>query len=190
MKTQVKEFKGGKMNGIDTDALRATMEAVKEDPSKAQTNWRVTTRWMGGTRSDTHVESNMLGGQTVAKDFTIRVDEPLELCGTNQFANPQETLQAAFNACMMVGYVALCALEGIRLESARIESNGDIDLRGFLGLSGDVPAGYSRLRYTVYLKGEGTPEQFERVHQMVMGTSPNRYNLSQPIPLETRLVVE
>ena len=97
------------------------------------------------------------------KDFTIRVDEPLELCGTNQFPNPQEYLLAALNACMIVGYVAACALEGITLQELRIETSGDIDLRGFLGLD---PAGEARLRRAPATpctsSPTATPAQIER----------------------------
>ena len=63
--------------------------------------------YMGTPLLDT---DGTLLGQRVTKDFTIRVDEPYELCGANQFANPQEYLLAALNACMIVGYSAVCAL--------------------------------------------------------------------------------
>ncbi len=126
---------------------------------------------------------------THRENFRIHVDEPLELCGTNQHPNPQETLFAALNACMVVGYAAGCALEGIELQELRIETEGDIDLRGFLSIDPAVKPGYEQIRYTVHLKGNGTPEQFEKIHRHVMATSPNYFNLANPIPLKSRLVV-
>ena len=60
------------VNGINTEALRATVEAIKTDPAKGMTHWEVTTYWRGGTRSDTHVTRFMIGGEEVAKDFTIK----------------------------------------------------------------------------------------------------------------------
>lgn len=180
----------GKINGIDTGYLKETIEAVAADPDKGMTRWNVATHWKGGTRSDTRVTSYEIGGQKVEKDYTIRIDEPEELGGSNQFANPQEYLLSAFNACMMVGYVALSALEGIELESVRIETNGDIDLRGFLGIDPSVAPGYEELEYTVHIKGNGTLEQFQKIHEMVCATAPNRHNLSKPIRMSSRLVVE
>jgi len=177
------------LNGLDADFLRATIGAVAAEPALAKTRWRVTTHWTGGTRSDTLVESYEIGGREIAKDFTIRIDEPLELGGTNRHANPQEVLLASLNACMTVGYVAACTLEGIELEALRIETSGDIDLRGFLGLDPSVKPGYDALRYTVYLTAKASPAQLEKVHDFVCRTSPNRFNLAQPIRLETRLVV-
>lgn len=177
------------LNGINTDALREMVGAIKEDPRKAMTHWQVASHWRGGTRSDTHVSHCVIGGERIAKDFTIRVDEPLEICGTNQYANPQEHLFAALNACMIVGYSAVCAHEGIKLEELRIETEGDIDLRGFLGIDPTVKPGYDQLRYTVYIKGDGTPEQFEKVHRTVMDTSPNYFNLANAVALKSRLVL-
>jgi hypothetical protein len=90
---------------------------------------------------------------------------------------------------MIVGYSAVCAMEGIKLEELRIEAEGDINLRGFLGIDASVPPGYDQLRYTVFIKGDATPEQFEKVHRTVMATSPNYFNLSNATPLKPRLVI-
>jgi len=177
------------VNGINIEALRGAIEAIAQDPAKGMTHWEITSYWRGGTRSDARVKRYSIGGAEIAKDFTIKVDEPLELCGTNQYANPQEYLLAALNACMIVGYSAWCAHEGIELEELRIETEGDIDLRGFLGIDPTVKPGYDHLRYTVHVKGSGTPEQFEKIHRTVMATSPNYFNLSTAIPLKARLIV-
>lgn len=177
------------INGIDTEALGQTVEAIKQDSSKAMTHWQAATQWISGTRSETRVTNCTIGGERITRDFTIRVDEPLELCGTNQHPNPQETLFAALNACMIVGYAALCAHQGIELEELRIETEGDIDLRGFLGIDAGVKPGYDHIRYTVHIKGNGTAAQFENIHRTVMATSPNYFNLRNPIPLHSRLVV-
>lgn len=178
------------VNGIDLALLRGAIEAITNDAAKARTHWEVATHWRGGTRSDTRVTRCAIGGETITRDFTIKVDEPLQLCGTNQYANPQEHLLASLNACMIVGYSATCAHEGIELEELRIETEGDIDLRGFLGLDATVKPGYEQLRYTVYIKGNGTPEQFEKIHRTVMATSPNYFNVSSAVPLKSRLVVK
>jgi uncharacterized OsmC-like protein len=177
------------LNGINTEALQGTIDAIKQDSTNGMTRWEVASHWRGGTRSDAHVTGYHIGGQRVPKDFTIRIDEPLELCGKNQYANPQEYLLAALNACMIVGYTARCALQGIELLELRIETEGNIDLRGFLDIDPTVKPGYAQLRYTVYIKGNGTPEQFEKIHRMVMATSPNYFNVATAIPLKPRLIV-
>jgi len=178
------------VNGIDVDALFALIEDVKTNPAKGKTHWRVATAWQGQTRSRATVEGFGIGGDQVPRRFAIDIDEPSELGGSNRFANPQEHLIAALNACMTVGYVAQCAVRGITLESLEIETEGEIDLRGFLGIDPAVPAGYGKLSYIVRIKGSATKEEFEAVHEAVMATSPNFYNLSRPVALKPTLIVE
>src|ERR1700686_5352822 len=140
------------VNGINVDDLFALIDGVKRQPAKGKTNWHVTTTWQGQARSRAEVESFEIGGERVPRRFSIDIDEPRELGGSNSFANPQEHLIAALNACMPVGYVAQCAVRGITLQSLEIETEGDIDLRGFLGIDPDVANGYESLRYTVRIK--------------------------------------
>ena len=96
----------------------------------------------------------------------------------------------ALNACIMVGYVAGAAVKGIVLERVEIETGGELDLRGFLGIDPDVRPGYEAIRYTVRIKGNGTPQQFREIHETVMKTSPNYFNVSRPIRIDAALEVE
>lgn len=187
MATQVST---AKLNGIDTEQLRQTMDAVSANPESGIARFAVNTSWKGGTQSETRVDGWQLGGKQLPRQFTISIDEPPELLGTNTAANPQEYLLAAANACMMATYVAACSMQNIELESVQIETSGELDLRGFLGIDKNVKPGYDEVEYTVRIKGNGTREQFERVHEWVMKTSPNYWNLANPIRMVPRLVVE
>lgn len=178
------------LNGIDVAALKQTIAAIEENPAAGQTRWTVRSCWQGGTRTDHFVDGVDIGGQRVDRQFQIEIDEPCELCGTNQHANPQEYLLAATNACMMVGYATVAAVMGVKLTKLELEITGDIDLRGFLDIDASVARGYERLHYTVRLAGDGTHEQFEKMHEVVQRTSPNYYNIANPVELTSELVVE
>ena len=190
MTAQAKTVEPTIVNGINLDDLFALIDSAKQGAAQAKTNWRVTMTWQGQTRSRAQVEGFEIGGKRVPRRFSIDIDEPCELGGTNRFANPQEHLLAALNACMTVGYVAQCAVRGITLESLEIQTDGEIDLRGFLGIDPAVPPGYEKLNYTVRIKGSGTSEEFAAIHEAVMATSPNFYNVSRPVALKPTLVVE
>jgi uncharacterized OsmC-like protein len=177
------------VNGLDLDALNAVVGEVQADPAKALVRFSVATQWTGQTRSRSTVTGYEIGGEQVARRFEIAADEPEELLGTNQAPNPQELLMAAVNACMTVGYVAGASLHGITLESLAIETTGQLDLRGFLGLSDDVPPGYEQIDYVVRIAGNGTREQFDEIHRTVMQTSPNYFNLARPIRMNGTLQV-
>jgi len=178
------------VNGIDTDAVHELIDSVDSDPAKGMTHWRVASTWQGGTYSRAQGDGFAIGGVGVSRHFAIDIDEPFELGGGNAYANPQEYLLAALNACMIVGYTALCALQGITLEKLEITTEGDIDLRGFFGLDPSIAAGYRELRNTVVIKGDGTEEQFRKIHDMVLATSPNFYNITRAVRVAPELTVE
>jgi uncharacterized OsmC-like protein len=180
----------GQLNGVNLSLLHKLLEDVKGNRVSGVTRWGVSTRWVSGAQSESEVKGYEINGQHVARSFRFRTDEPKELAGGNQFPNPQEYLLGALNACMVVGYVALSTLYGIELESLAIETEGEIDLRGFLGLSKEVKPGYDEIHYRVKIKGNGTEAQFREIHEFVTATSPNRFNLSQPVKLTSELIVQ
>ena len=178
-----------RVNGLDVDYLMETIDAVAADPGKGIVSFNVKSAWKGQTKSEHKVESYQLGGETIRRSFAIQCDEPVELCGENTAANPQELLMSALNACMMVGYVAGCAMRGITLEQLLLETQGELDLRGFLGIDEKVKPGYDALQVKVTIRGNGTPAQYREVHESVLKTSPNYFNLSKPISVQAALVI-
>ena len=178
------------VNGLDLAALGEVVESIQQDPKQGMVAFKVTNAWQGQTRSEARIDSYRLGGEEIARSFTVPVDEPSELLGTNSAPNPQELLLTALNACMVVGYAANAALKGITLDKIEIESTAEVDLRGFLGLSDVVNPGCDRMEYVVRISGDGTPEQFREIHEIVQKTSPNYANLARPVRLDATLVVE
>jgi uncharacterized OsmC-like protein len=176
-----------RVNGLDLTALGEVVNAIEKDSTKAKVSFDVTTRWTGQTRSETTVDGFTLAGERIRRSHKIVADEPCELLGNDGAPNPQELLMAALNACMTVGYVAGAAMRGITLEKLEIRTSGNLDLRGFLGLDDQVPPGYESVQYEVIIKGSGTPEQFDDIHQTVKKTSPNYFNFNRPIRMNGKL---
>lgn len=176
------------INGIQLDTLVEVVERIKSDETKGFVRFKVATAWKGQTASESRVKSFFMDGVEVPREFSILADEPYELLGQNSAPNPQELLMAAFNACIMVGYVANAAVMGVSLDKVEIETEGELNLRGFLGIDANVKPGYDSIRCRVRLKGNGTPEQYQAIHEQVVKTSPNYFNVSQPIRVDAALV--
>ncbi|PVZ41189.1 OsmC family protein [Pseudomonas sp. CC120222-01a] len=177
------------LNGIDVEALQGFARLVESKAEKGAVRFGVATQWKGGTHSVTEVSSYELGGVKIDRNFEIAVDEPVELLGRNKAANPQELLLAAMNACMTVGYVATAAMMGVTISSLTIKASGMLDLRGFLDLNQQIKPGYDSLDYEVIVEGDGTPEQFSQIHEAVVRTSPNRWNIANAIRLNAKLTI-
>lgn len=74
------------------------------------------------------------------------------LAGSDQGANPVEHLLNALAGCVTTSMVAHAAVRGIHIEELESELEGDIDLRGFLGLDPNVPKGYTNIRLRFKVK--------------------------------------
>jgi uncharacterized OsmC-like protein len=177
------------LNGVPIHDLRALIDSVRRRPARALTRWRVSNSWRSRLRSSGQVDVFSVGGRTQRRPFEIEVDQPSELGGTDNFANPQEYLLAALNACLTFRFATLCALEGLEIHRLEVTTEGDIDLRGLLGVDPAVAPGYAGLETTVRVKGPAPQEAFQKVFEAMLATSPTLHTITQPIAVSPRLVV-
>lgn len=139
---------------------------------------------MGGFKSQASIVS-------YGRNFSIRMDEPTVLGGSDTAPNMVEVILGAYGCCLTTGYVMNAAQRGIELEGVDIQVKGNLDLQGFLGLSDEVPAGFKRIEAEVTLKApKATPEQLQALHDLVLKTSPVRCILEQPLEVSTHLTTQ
>jgi uncharacterized OsmC-like protein len=86
------------------------------------------------------------------KTFEWDADEPPILAGEDRGANPVEHLLNALAACLTTTLVYHAAIRGIKIDELESELEGDIDLRGFLGLTKEVRKGYENIRVNFKVK--------------------------------------
>lgn len=165
--------------GFNQDALMGLINAVKADPAVGKTVWKANTQWLGGFRS-----------QAKIRDFTVSMDEPTALGGSDTGPNMVEMVLGAYGCCLTTGYAANAALRGIELEDIQIELEGDLDLNGFFGLKdpSECCPGYTNVRAKVTLKApKATPAEIAALHAAVKATSPVGAILQRPIEVSTDL---
>jgi uncharacterized OsmC-like protein len=168
-----------KKPGFDQVALMGLINQVKEDPDVGKTVWKASTKWNGGFRSEARI-----------RDFTIAMDEPKPLGGSDTAPNMVEIVLGAYGCCLTTGYAANAAMRGIELEDIQIDLEGDLDLNAFFGLQSpdECCPGYTTVRAKVSLKApNATPEQIAELHAAVKATSPVGAILERPIEVTTEL---
>lgn len=175
------------LNGIDTDRLHATIDAVKEDPTKSSCKFFATTAWDYGTRSRTTISHYELGGEDISQNYSLDIDEPEALLGKDTAPNPQMVLYAALNACVLNTFVVNAAAKGIRIDRLELDLEGELDLRGFLGIDESVNPGYNALTLICRVAGSGTPEEYEACLEAGTKFSPNFQSISRPVKVNYRL---
>ncbi len=145
-----------RINGIDLDVLQQTVEAIQQDPGLAQCKFRARNKWIGDTRNRSTI-SEFFGArqeQSHKTPFELLCDEPPVLAGQDSGPNPVEHLLNALAGCITTSLVAHAAVRGIEIQECESELEGDLDLRGFLGLSSNVPKGYTAIRVKMHVKSD------------------------------------
>ena len=153
------------MNGVDTPTLFATIDAVRGQPELARFQFRATNRWQQGTHSRTRIESfHGAGGEHQhAHEHTYDADHPVVLVGRDQAPTPVEFLLHALASCITAGIGNIAAARGVTLYEVESTVEGDIDLRGILGISDEVRNGYQQLRLNFRIKGDAPPEKLAEI---------------------------
>ena len=153
-------------NGVDTERLFATLDAVTSQPEIAGFQFRARNRWIAGAHNRTVIKDfHGAGGEDTSRTepFVLEAGEPAVLLGTDTGPNPAEHLLHALAACLTTSLVYVAAARGVRLTEVESTLEGDIDLTGALGLSKDVRNGYQGIRVTFTVRGDAPPETLREI---------------------------
>jgi uncharacterized OsmC-like protein len=169
------------MNGVNVTALSETIRAVKADPSLGNFQFRARNRWMDAGHNRSTIKA-FYGARkeddTRTEPFVLDADEPPILLGEDKGANPVEYVLHALAACLTTTMVYHAAARGIVVEGVEPELEGDLDIRGFLGLSSDVRKGYHHVRVRMRVDSDAPTEKlaelakFSPVYDIVSNSLP------------------
>ena len=157
------------LNGVNVTALFDTIEAVKTNAEIAKFNFRATNEWLGGDRNRSTMKEftgALNEHRTGVQAFIAENGEPEVLLGDDSAPNPVEWLLHALIGCMTTTTAYHAAAHGIAVEAIDSEIDGDLDLRGFLGLSDVVRKGYSAIGVRMRVKTKATPAAIKALTQM------------------------
>jgi uncharacterized OsmC-like protein len=173
------------VNGVDVDRLSGTIDHVSADPALARFQFRARNHWIDGGYSRTTIQDFYGAGQedtTRTGPFTVDADEPPVLLGQNRAPNTVEYVLHALAACVSGTIVYHAAARGIALDGLETTIEGDLDLRGFLGLDNSVRPGYEQIRVTIKAAGDFDDNQFAELASLTR-YSPVRDIVSNPVPV-------
>lgn len=177
------------LNGVDVDKLFETINAVKNAPVIAKFKFRANNQWIKGGHNRTTIK-NFYGTQkdhVHDRPFEIDADEPPLLLGEDKGPNPVECALTALAACVTTSIVYHAAAKGIKLNAVESRLEGDIDLRGFLGLSKDVPRGYKEIRMYFKIDADVADETLQELVQLGPTYSPVFDTITRAVPVSVQL---
>ena len=177
------------VNGLNVEQLLKTVELLKEKPELAGFKFRATNQWVGGTHNRATIKDFYGPGKedTSRDPVVLEIDEPPALLGQNLGTNPVEYLLVALSGCLTTTLVAQASVKGIVLKGVSSRYEGDIDLRGFLGISPEVPVGYSQIRIYFGIDADISEAEKEELVKLAQKYSPVFSTLVNPTAVSVHL---
>jgi uncharacterized OsmC-like protein len=177
------------INGVNVEQLFGSIETFKQQPELAKFKFRATNQWAGGTHNRATVKDFYGPGRedTSRAPVVYDLDEPPLLLGQNLGSNPVEYLLVALSGCLTTAMVAHASAKGIELRGVKSRYEGDIDLRGFLGISPDVQVGYEQIRVYFTIDADISDEQKEELVRTAQKYSPVFQTIVNPTTVSVRL---
>ena len=152
-------------------------DRYRAEPGRAAVTQRVQTELRRGMRCE-----------TTSRGHVAVADEPRSLGGTNTAQSPVELFLTSIATCQAGTYRLWASELGIALERVTVEVEGDIDLRGLLGLA-EVAPGYGAIRIRVHLEGPEDEARYRLLAEEADRHCPLLDVLVRPVPLERELLL-
>ncbi len=176
------------LNGVDLDQLKETIGRIKQNPSMARFQFRASNRWLGGSHNRSELWNFHGANEEHAHltPFHLENDEPKVLFGDDQFPNPVEYILHALAGCLTTTLTCHAAARGIEIEKIQSLLEGDLDVRGFMGLSDEVRNGYQEIRVTLRVKSDASAAKLTELAKL----SPVLDTLSNPVKVIVQIEKE
>ncbi len=176
------------INGIAVDRLHDTVNDIKQNPTLAKCTFRAHNKWISGGHNQAVITDFHAANQEIPhrQMFKLEIDEPPLLLGEDYGANPVEYVLTALSGCLTSSLIYHAAAQGITIEEVESELEGDLDLRGFLGLSDEVRNGYNSINVKFKVKADAPQEKIDELIELAQKRSPVFDIVSHPVDVTVR----
>jgi len=178
------------VNGVDLLRLKETINAIASNPSLGKFQFRASNEWIDGGFNRSTIKSFYGAGQEDSsrhEAFILENDEPTVLLGGNHAANPAEQVLHGLAGCLTTAMVYHGAARGYKIDRVESRLEGDLNLKGFLGLDPSVRNGFENISVTFSIEGDLTKEQKEEILRLGMKFSPVFDIVTNKVPVKVTL---
>lgn len=179
------------LNGVNVTRLMETIEAVSAQPELGKFEFRAKSKWIDGGHYMSTIDSFYGAGKEDAHDkpFILYGDEPEVLLGIDRGPNPVEFVLHGLAGCLSTTFVYYAAAEGVKIDEIEYTLEGDIDIRGLLGITKEVRPGYQNIRVTFHVKSDAPVKKLQELVKLAQMRSPVFNTVSEPVPVDVGLEV-
>jgi uncharacterized OsmC-like protein len=174
-------------NGVDTEQMYGTLDAIKAKPELGVFQFRASNRWLGGAHNRSTIKGFYGAGQeddSRAESFALDAGEPAVLLGVDTGPNPAEALLHALAACLTTTLVYVAAARKVNLTEVESVLEGNMDVRGCLGVSDEARNGFSDIRVRFTISGDAPEEKLREVVERAKARSAVFDMVSHGVPVD------
>jgi uncharacterized OsmC-like protein len=106
--------------------------------------------------------------------------------GTGLLACSGDLLLEALVACAGVTLRAVATAIGVEIKNGVVKAEGDLDFRGTLGVSKEIPVGFQSIRLQFNLDSNATAEQIESISKLTERYCVVYQTLTKAVRIETQ----
>jgi len=163
--------------------LKSVQKPLKEQYRTNPSASQITLKAKGG-QTDTPIACSVAVGRAV-----YQAQAHAGVGGAGTAACSGDLLLGALSACAQITCQMVAAAMGIPTERIRVTVEGDLDLRGTLGIAMDVPVGFGqiRIRFDIHAP-QATPEQLRGLREKTEQYCVVMQTLVQPPELQSEWV--
>ena len=175
------------LNGVNATGVLETIRAIKADKDWPSSSFGQATNGSMVVTISPKIQGFYgcrMEDESRTEPFVLEADEPPVLYGQDLGPNPVEFVLHGLAACLTTTMAYHAASRGITIEAIDSKLEGDLDLRGFLGISDSVRKGYHNIRVHMKVKSDAKAETLRELAQF----SPVYDVVSKSVPV--KIVVE
>ena len=170
-------------NGVPLDKLFGTIGAIRDQPELARFRFTAVNSWIEGTATrSTFPDWYGLGATRAhAGPWSAQSDHPT--LGHGHGPTPHEQVLHALAACLTLGIATTAAARKVELTKIESTVEGDIDVRGILGVDPEVRNGFSQIRATFTVEGDADKQTLDGLVEASCRRSATLDMLVNPTPV-------
>lgn len=142
--------------------LRAVQKPIKEKYQQEPDAAKITLRAKGSEVNDGPIACNVDIGRAI-----MAAQAHSGVGGPGSGACSGDLLLGALAACSQITAQLVAEAMGLPLTKIEVTVEGDLDLRGTLGVSREAPVGFSDIRLSLEVEGDVTDEELASFHRKV-----------------------
>jgi uncharacterized OsmC-like protein len=148
-------------------SFKETYEAIKADWSAGEKNFNIECEML-----DKGMQVNCVMGNPGGDPFTLLIDAPGGLDGSNEGPSPLLVILASIGACIIAVTKFWAKIMDIKIEELKVFSRGHINLGAIFGIDDSKLAGYDKLEPVIRIKADASEEKINQLMDKVFKHCP------------------